>query len=341
MSNINIFISAGTTSNDNQETFIAAIETRLKSENLIPNTVGRNKFSADSPLKTVIELMDDCSGTIIVALERTYFPNGIERRGSLKEKTLAEVRYATPWNQIEAAMAYTKGQPILVIIEEGIKSEGLLEKGYDWYVMSIRPEVNVLTTTEFNGVLASWKRKVEIFNENKIKKKLEERKIDTTSLTIGDLIKGLKPSNFWAILVALIGLVTGTFTAGTYWSSSHGQNTNVISNETRIKTEQDIRLGIASFFKNEDWLSTTPSIVMGEAKNIVRKLKTDPNTFLNIEQEIERRKKEDNNWTFANQLTSAMALVNYLGLDTETKVKNEIFLNMPLPEVSKHDLPTK
>src|SRR5688572_23047577 len=164
MSNINVFISVGITSNDSQESFVSAIENRLRSENLIPNTVGRNKFKADSPLKTVIELMNECSGTIIVALERTYFPNGIERRNGLKEKTLTEIKYTTSWNQIEAAMAYSKGQPILVIIEEGIRSEGLLEKGYDWYVLTVKPETAALGTLEFNGVLSDWKKKVEEFN---------------------------------------------------------------------------------------------------------------------------------------------------------------------------------
>jgi hypothetical protein len=91
MNNINVFISTGSTSNETQEVFITAIETRLRSENLIPNTVGRNRFSADSPLKTVIELMNDCSGTIIVALERYYFPDGIEMRGVLEKRNYAKL----------------------------------------------------------------------------------------------------------------------------------------------------------------------------------------------------------------------------------------------------------
>jgi tetratricopeptide (TPR) repeat protein len=217
MSNINIFISAGTTANENQEKFVSAIESRLRSENLIPNTVGRNKFSADSPLKAVIELMDECYGTIIIALERTYFPTGTERRNGSKEKQLSEIKYCTSWNQIEAAMAYTKGRPILVIIEEGLKSEGLLEKGYDWYVMSVKPEVEALNSVEFNGVLTSWKKKVEAFAASQTEKQAAKEKLDPTLLTIGDLIKGLKPSNLWTILIALFALAGGSFAAGKYW----------------------------------------------------------------------------------------------------------------------------
>ena len=167
MEQLNIFISVGGTANNLQEDFVSAVENRLRSENLIPNTVGRNKFTADSPLKAVNELMDECSGTIIIALERTYFPSGFDKRGGTNQQTLTDAKYSTPWNQIEAAMSYSKGLPLLLIIEEGLRSEGLLEKGYDWYVLWVKPDKSSLTTTEFNGVLASWKTKVENFKKNK------------------------------------------------------------------------------------------------------------------------------------------------------------------------------
>ncbi|MBK6379461.1 MAG: hypothetical protein IPO01_13875 [Chitinophagaceae bacterium] len=218
MGQLNVFISVGGTATETQEIFVSAIENRLRSENLIPNTVGRNKFSADSPLKTVNELMNDCSGTIIVALERTYFPNGLEKRGGEKETKLTETKFATPWNQIEAAMAYSKGQPLMLIIEEGLKSEGLLEKGYDWYVMWVKPDKSSLSSTEFNGVLSSWKNKVELYNTNKTKLVSGKTEINPADLTVGELIKNLKTSQLWAVLVGLVGLIVGAFAIGQHFA---------------------------------------------------------------------------------------------------------------------------
>lgn len=210
-----IFISVGGTANDKQENFVRTIEERLRSENLIPNTVGRNKFSSDSPLKTILELMNESSGTIIIALERVYFPTGFEKRGGPKEKQLGEIKLPTPWNQIEAAIAYSKGLPLMLIIEEGLKEEGLLEKGHDWYVMWIKPDITSLATPEFNGVLASWKEKVEAYQNNKSAS--EEKRIqDPSTLTIGELIKNLKPSSLWTILVGLAGLIGGAFALGQF-----------------------------------------------------------------------------------------------------------------------------
>jgi hypothetical protein len=135
MNEKNVFVSVGGTFTDEQEAFVRAVEDRLRSEGLIPYTIGRNAFSADAPLKAVSQLLDKCSGIVVIALERMYFQNGLEKRGGgSKELLLTNIKIATPWNHIEAAMAYSRGYPLMVIVEEGVKSEGLLENGYDWYV---------------------------------------------------------------------------------------------------------------------------------------------------------------------------------------------------------------
>jgi hypothetical protein len=134
---LRIFVSVGSTSNHRQEAFLSAVEGRLRSEGLIPQTVGRNFFSSDAPLKTVTELMDSCAGAVIIALERKYFPAGVEKRGGPNEVKLSEVKFATPWNQIEAAMAYSRGLPLMVITEVGLWEEGLLDHGNEWYIQSV------------------------------------------------------------------------------------------------------------------------------------------------------------------------------------------------------------
>jgi len=207
----NIFISVGTPATKEQEDFIVAVETRLRSEGLIPNTVGRNMFSIDSPLKTIDDLMNNCCGVFIIALERTYFPKGFAKRGGTEESVLKDTKYPTTWNQIEAAMAYAKKMPLMVIVEEGLKSEGLLSKRYDWYVLSLKPVKESLLTSTFNGLLSSWKQKIELY-----KKQEPEKKIDPDNLTIGEIVKNLKVSHFWGLLAALVTLITGAFAFGKF-----------------------------------------------------------------------------------------------------------------------------
>jgi hypothetical protein len=205
-----IFLSVGGTSNDKQESFVRAVEDRLRIETLTPNTIGRTKFSSDAPLKAILDCMDECSGSIIIAFERTFFPAGSEKRNGPKETQLTNTMFPTPWNQIEAGIAYSKGLPLLVIIEEGIRTDGLLEKGNDWYVMTVELDIAALNTSEFNGVLASWKKKVESFHAKPTTKSIP----NASELTIGDLIKSLKVSQLWGLLAALVALAAGAFALG-------------------------------------------------------------------------------------------------------------------------------
>jgi hypothetical protein len=169
--NTNVFLSVGGTISEKQESFVRAVEDRLRSEGLVPHTVGRNAFGMDAPLKTVTDLMDKCVGCLVIALERSYFPSGMEKRGGPKEAPLSNVKLPTPWNQIEAAMAYSRGLPLMVVVEDGLRGEGLLERGYDWYVQSVTPEPASLHSNEFNGVLASWKLKMTSGGKKPVKRK--------------------------------------------------------------------------------------------------------------------------------------------------------------------------
>lgn len=208
MTELTVFVSVGTPATEQQEVFVRAVEDRLRSEGIVPHTVGRNTFSAEAPLKTVTKLIDKCSGAVVIALERSFFPSGIDKRGGSKESSLANIKLPTPWNHIEAAMAYSRGLPLLIIVESGLKSEGLLEHGYDWYVQYVTPESSALNSSEFNGVLASWKEK------------LKRRGVSTdalpsiSELTIGELIARMKPAQLWSALGGVGVLIAGAFALG-------------------------------------------------------------------------------------------------------------------------------
>jgi hypothetical protein len=159
--NTKVFLSVGRTFTPQQEFFVSALESFLTSQGLTPQTVGRTFFSSQQPLKAVLELMDECAGTIILAFERTQIIQAFEKRGSKDERQIADLKLPTVWNQIEATVAYSKGHPLLVIVENGLKAEGLLEQGYDWYVQPVALSAESLSSREFQGMFADWKRRVE------------------------------------------------------------------------------------------------------------------------------------------------------------------------------------
>lgn len=155
-----IFLSVGRTYTDAQETFVRRIEDHLRANGLVPQTVGRSYFSSQQPLKAIDILMNECVGAVVVALERTFVAQAIDRRGSPKESPLANLRLPTVWNQIEATMAYVRGHPLLVMVEDGVKPEGLLEQGYDWYVLTAQIDHVPFSDPESAGVFEDWKKRV-------------------------------------------------------------------------------------------------------------------------------------------------------------------------------------
>ena len=105
-------------------------------------------------------------------------------------------------------MAYSRNHPLMVIVESGLKSEGLLERGNDWYVQWVKPEAAALSTTEFNGVLASWKQKMLSTPKTPAPTKV------ASELTLAELAGSLKPAQLWSFLGALATLVGGAFALG-------------------------------------------------------------------------------------------------------------------------------
>ena len=209
MPDVPVFVSVGSTANEMQESFVRAVEDRLRSEGLIPHTVNRNTFTSGSPFKAVTELMDRCAGVVVIALERLHVAEGVEKRGGPNEKPLSDVKIATAWNQIEATMAYCCGYPLLVLVEEGLRADGLLEKDFDWYVQTVKLESASLNTQVFNGVLASWKEKLMLPGQKQV-----TARMNPADMTVGQLLGALKPTQLWSVLAAISALVAAAFALG-------------------------------------------------------------------------------------------------------------------------------
>ena len=186
-----------------------ALEEYIRAQGMTPRAVGRSDFSSMHPLKFIQDLMNDCSGTVIIAFERVRVIDGLDRRGSSEEKKISNEILPTVWNQIEAAMAYVLGHPLLVIVENGARNEGLLEAGYDWFVQRVDLSPSVFTSKQFVGVFSDWKKRVEASHK---------RKIDVANLTIGEICSSMKVSHLWGVLAAIGVIVGAAFTIGRFFA---------------------------------------------------------------------------------------------------------------------------
>ena len=161
---IKVFVSVGRTSTTRQEEFVSGIERYMLDHGLLPQALGRNYWSSQQPLKAIVELMNQCAGVAIIAFERLRIMEAFDRRGSEGEKKLVDFALPTVWNQVEAAMAYMRGLPLLVIVEDELKQEGLLEAGYDWYVQRLPADPQAIADREFRGIFDDWRSRVEAYS---------------------------------------------------------------------------------------------------------------------------------------------------------------------------------
>jgi hypothetical protein len=160
-----IFLSVGRAATEEQENFILAVEQLLEEHGLRHRTIGRTDYTTEKPIEKIMSAMRGCSGTIIIAFDRLAFKRGIELPNGRNSKPLVDVHLPTVWNQIEAAMAYTLGHPLLAIADSNLRNEGFLEDGYDWFIRWVKPAPESLHTAEFLIAFEKWKEKVMIAGE--------------------------------------------------------------------------------------------------------------------------------------------------------------------------------
>jgi pimeloyl-ACP methyl ester carboxylesterase len=157
---IPVFLSVGGARTELQNTFVTAVRSYLLSRGIEAKTVDEYGATNKQPLKDVEYRMNGCYGAVVLALERTLIEAGTSRRGTSAQASLARVKLPTVWNQIEAAMAYALGLPLLVLVEDGLMAEGILESKYDWRVKRVDLSKSVVDDPEFLGMFEDWRSTV-------------------------------------------------------------------------------------------------------------------------------------------------------------------------------------
>lgn len=155
-----VFLSVGGGRTEDQEAFVKAIKNYCLSKDLDPKTVDEYGSTNRQPLKDVEYRMKRCYGAIVLAFERTRIEIGVSRPEAKSPKKLKDVRLPTVWNHIEAAMAYTRGLPLLVLIEHELQNEGMLEVRYDWRVKWVNLRDPIVSDPEFLGMFEDWRSSV-------------------------------------------------------------------------------------------------------------------------------------------------------------------------------------
>jgi hypothetical protein len=208
---IEIFISKGGDESTLQRAFVDALIDALKTAGIKPRIMFENEWSHEQPLKVIKKTISECDGLLVIAYTRSEFEKGKELRSNI-EKDLNNIKLPTTWTHIEGAIAYAYELPMWIIAENGLKSEGLIEKGYDWNVYWSNLDINEVKSDKFRGYLQSWKSAIE---EKKSKNSSNEPETDLSKLGLGKLFSMISLPQLWKLLGVLATIIAVTAT-GSY-----------------------------------------------------------------------------------------------------------------------------
>lgn len=213
---VDVFLSVGRTSTPEQEAFVAAVERCLLEHGLQPHTLGRSDWSSAQPLKAIRELMERCSGAAVIAFERVHIADGVDLADRDRDRKINNAGLPTIWNQIEATMAHLLGLPLLVFVEEGLRSEGLLESRYDWMVQWIDLDPAALQRNPCMGMVEDWTTRVLDVHETRSTSPppAEPATQDIADRTLGEILGQLKPGQLRALIAGCIAVLGAAFTLG-------------------------------------------------------------------------------------------------------------------------------
>jgi hypothetical protein len=204
-----VFLSVGSKEKrtSDQDQFVQALEGLLGNSGFQVRTAAASSIN---PLAKIREEMNLCDGAVIVAFERIYAKEGRERKSSRSSEKLADLKLTTVWNQVEAAMAYCLGLPLLIVREKGLRAEGLLQQ-YDWCIHETVLSGETTRGEHFLGTFKDWADRVRAQHRTKSASARVRAGDQSKDLLTVDMPK------LFAFIGTIAALLFGAFWAGSKW----------------------------------------------------------------------------------------------------------------------------
>lgn len=120
-----VFLSLTSPGRPAQEAFVASLMSAIASHDMTP--VRMTGWSTSAPLEPIRQIMQTCCGTIVVAMARSHVVEGVGYTNGEDGQRYRDRYLTTEWVQIESALAYQLGHPILVLREDLVHPAGLLD----------------------------------------------------------------------------------------------------------------------------------------------------------------------------------------------------------------------
>lgn len=157
---IDVFASRPSARNEEQEQFWKTLNKKLEDRGIRPRTIGQSDYPNELPIRAVRQVMQECDGAIIMGFRQIRVKDGIEKEGTDRENQIENRYYGTPWNQIEAGMAYMLDLPMMIIREEGVEEGVFSENTSDRFIHRAEMTKEWLNSEAFKQPFNEWYREL-------------------------------------------------------------------------------------------------------------------------------------------------------------------------------------
>lgn len=130
---IPVFLSYATPYNDLQTLFLTDVMNAIRSALLFPRTLGPSDQYTETPLTSIRRMILSSYGLMAIAFRRTFVTQATARPGTPRQQIFNDFWLTSPYLQIEPSMAFQRGLPLMLLVEEGVSTNsvfgGILEQG--------------------------------------------------------------------------------------------------------------------------------------------------------------------------------------------------------------------
>jgi hypothetical protein len=203
-----VFISCGNDYLPQYTEFRTELERFLIREGVDARIIGVNEHPAGNPLPHILRTIKSCHGVLVVAFARRKITSGVEKPGSPDQIALDGRSFTTPWNHVEAAIAYSLGIPLYIVCENGLCEEALIESKIDWYVQRMALTKDALWSAPVKDSLSAW-------IEERVKEKARKPRYFRTiegSLKLSEMT----PREIWGVIAVIAAVFAAGLAAGRF-----------------------------------------------------------------------------------------------------------------------------
>ncbi|AKC63725.1 Uncharacterised protein [Clostridium sporogenes] len=172
---ISVFLSYPQPYLQRQKDFIDEIRKYLEGRGFCTRTLGVTDYDIEAPLVAIRRLMLESNGLLTIAFRRAYIKEGTGKPNtnivSMEEYNISDKWLTSPYCQIEPAMAFQIGLPILIFREKGVIDDGILERGVVGTYMPEfdldKPADKYFRSDEWKQLIGKWEAFVRNVSDNK------------------------------------------------------------------------------------------------------------------------------------------------------------------------------